>query len=75
MIDLIFSILNVFTFMWLFCVIQVGLRKGSKSFAEARTAGFTEETGTLGCTVYLTINTVYGHISIQWMSDAKSAII
>lgn len=28
--------------------IQIGLRKGSRSFAEARTAGFTEENGTLG---------------------------
>lgn len=32
------------------CVIwsQVGLRKGSRSFAEARAAGFTEDNGTLG---------------------------
>ena len=28
--------------------IQIGLRKGSRSFAEARGAGFTEENGTLG---------------------------
>lgn len=28
--------------------IQIGLRKGSCSFAEARAAGFTEENGTLG---------------------------
>jgi len=28
--------------------MQVGLRKGSKSFAEARAAGFSEENGTLG---------------------------
>lgn len=28
--------------------IQIGLRKGSRSFAEARAAGFTEENGTLG---------------------------
>jgi len=27
---------------------QIGLRKGSKSFEEARAAGFTEESGTLG---------------------------
>ena len=27
---------------------QIGLRKGSKSFEEARGAGFTEENGTLG---------------------------
>ncbi|OWM73351.1 hypothetical protein CDL15_Pgr001465 [Punica granatum] len=29
-------------------VVKIGLRKGSRSFAEARTAGFTEENGTLG---------------------------
>jgi ketol-acid reductoisomerase len=28
--------------------MQIGLRKGSKSFEEARVAGFTEENGTLG---------------------------
>jgi hypothetical protein len=27
---------------------QIGLRKGSKSFDEARAAGFSEESGTLG---------------------------
>lgn len=29
-------------------MLQIGLRKGSRSFAEARAAGFTEENGTLG---------------------------
>ncbi|KAK6919179.1 Ketol-acid reductoisomerase, N-terminal [Dillenia turbinata] len=29
-------------------VVKIGLRKGSPSFAEARAAGFTEESGTLG---------------------------
>ncbi|RLN23054.1 hypothetical protein C2845_PM07G18120 [Panicum miliaceum] len=29
-------------------VVKIGLRKGSKSFEEARAAGFTEESGTLG---------------------------
>lgn len=29
-------------------VVKVGLRKGSRSFAEARAAGFTEDNGTLG---------------------------
>uniref|UniRef100_A0A2N9J258 Ketol-acid reductoisomerase, chloroplastic n=1 Tax=Fagus sylvatica TaxID=28930 RepID=A0A2N9J258_FAGSY len=29
-------------------VVKIGLRKGSRSFAEARGAGFTEENGTLG---------------------------
>ena len=28
--------------------MQIGLRKGSQSFVEARAAGFTEENGTLG---------------------------
>ncbi|CAL5403936.1 unnamed protein product [Camellia sinensis] len=28
--------------------VKIGLRKGSRSFAEARAAGFSEETGTLG---------------------------
>lgn len=33
-----------------FCIfiLQIGLRKGSSSFAEARAAGFSEENGTLG---------------------------
>lgn len=31
-----------------FLVIQIGLRKGSRSLAEARAARFTEENGTLG---------------------------
>lgn len=38
-----------------FCFMQIGLRKGSSSFAEARTAGFTEENGTLG-DIYETIS-------------------
>ncbi|KAK9676979.1 hypothetical protein RND81_11G113700 [Saponaria officinalis] len=29
-------------------IVKIGLRKGSRSFAEARAAGFTEESGTLG---------------------------
>ena len=29
-------------------LLQIGLRKGSRSFEEARAAGFTEESGTLG---------------------------
>ncbi|KAJ9136046.1 hypothetical protein P3X46_033160 [Hevea brasiliensis] len=29
-------------------VVKIGLRKGSRSFAEARAAGFAEESGTLG---------------------------
>jgi ketol-acid reductoisomerase len=33
---------------FLLLLIQIGLRKGSRSFAEARAAGFTEENGTLG---------------------------
>lgn len=34
---------------------QIGLRKGSRSFAEARAAGFSEENGTLG-DIYETIS-------------------
>lgn len=30
------------------CFLQIGLRKGSRSFNEARAVGFTEESGTLG---------------------------
>ncbi|KAG6407087.1 hypothetical protein SASPL_130069 [Salvia splendens] len=36
-------------------VVKIGLRKGSHSFAEARAAGFTEESGTLG-DIYETIS-------------------
>ncbi|KAG6416863.1 hypothetical protein SASPL_124304 [Salvia splendens] len=36
-------------------VVKIGLRKGSSSFAEARAAGFTEESGTLG-DIYETIS-------------------
>ncbi|XP_047950394.1 ketol-acid reductoisomerase, chloroplastic [Salvia hispanica] len=36
-------------------VVKIGLRKGSRSFAEARAAGFTEESGTLG-DIYETIS-------------------
>ncbi|GMJ14717.1 hypothetical protein like AT3G58610 [Hibiscus trionum] len=35
-------------------VVKIGLRKGSRSFSEARAAGFTEENGTLG-DIYETI--------------------
>lgn len=35
--------------------MQIGLRKGSRSFAEARAAGFTEESGTLG-DIYETVS-------------------
>lgn len=40
-------------FSWL--LLQIGLRKGSRSFAEARAAGFSEENGTLG-DIYETIS-------------------
>lgn len=32
----------------IFLVSQIGLRKGSKSCEDARSVGFTEESGTLG---------------------------
>lgn len=35
-------------FIFIVLLFQIGLRKGSRSFAEARAAGFTEESGTLG---------------------------
>lgn len=38
-----------------FIIKRIGLRKGSSSFAEARAAGFTEESGTLG-DIYTTIS-------------------
>ena len=38
-----------------FLFLQIGLRKGSRSFAEARAAGFTEESGTLG-DIYETVS-------------------
>ena len=41
--------------MLCFIFLQIGLRKGSRSFAEARAAGFTEENGTLG-DIYETIS-------------------
>lgn len=36
-------------------VMQIGLRKGSRSFEDARAAGFSEENGTLG-EIYETIS-------------------
>lgn len=38
-----------------YLTMQIGLRKGSSSFAEARAAGFTEENGTLG-DIYETVS-------------------
>lgn len=40
---------SIYIFLCGCCLfLQIGLRKGSRSFAEARAAGFTEENGTLG---------------------------
>uniref|UniRef100_A0A0D6QTV5 Ketol-acid reductoisomerase, chloroplastic n=1 Tax=Araucaria cunninghamii TaxID=56994 RepID=A0A0D6QTV5_ARACU len=51
-------------------VVKIGLRKGSKSFAEARAAGFTEESGTLG----EIIETVSGSdLILLLISDAAQA--
>lgn len=47
--------------------MQIGLRKGSHSFAEARAAGFTEENGTLG-DIYETISASY--LVLLLISDA-----
>lgn len=40
--------LGIYLFAMFSLFMQIGLRKGSRSFAEARAAGFTEENGTLG---------------------------
>lgn len=53
------------------CVlVQIGLRKGSRSFAEARGAGFTEESGTLG-DIYETIST--SDLVLLLISDSAQA--
>ncbi|XP_006348854.1 ketol-acid reductoisomerase, chloroplastic [Solanum tuberosum] len=51
-------------------VVKIGLRKGSSSFAEARTAGFTEESGTLG-DIYETISG--SDLVLLLISDAAQA--
>ncbi|KDO54548.1 hypothetical protein CISIN_1g007951mg [Citrus sinensis] len=51
-------------------VVKVGLRKGSRSFAEARAAGFTEENGTLG-DIYETISG--SDLVLLLISDAAQA--
>lgn len=43
------------SFLMISYVIQIGLRKGSRSFEDARAAGFSEENGTLG-EIYETIS-------------------
>ncbi|XP_022026701.1 ketol-acid reductoisomerase, chloroplastic isoform X2 [Helianthus annuus] len=46
----VFDLVSVTVFVGRFDMrmMQIGLRKGSTSFAEARAAGFSEENGTLG---------------------------
>ncbi|XP_060209501.1 ketol-acid reductoisomerase, chloroplastic-like [Lycium barbarum] len=51
-------------------VVKIGLRKGSRSFAEARAAGFTEENGTLG-DIYETISG--SDLVLLLISDAAQA--
>ncbi|OIT27990.1 PREDICTED: ketol-acid reductoisomerase, chloroplastic-like [Nicotiana attenuata] len=51
-------------------VVKIGLRKGSRSFAEARAAGFTEENGTLG-DIYETI--FASDLVLLLISDAAQA--
>ncbi|XP_038995159.1 ketol-acid reductoisomerase, chloroplastic-like [Hibiscus syriacus] len=51
-------------------VVKIGLRKGSRSFAEARAAGFSEENGTLG-DIYETISG--SDIVLLLISDAAQA--
>ncbi|KAL5864732.1 hypothetical protein ACOSQ3_002246 [Xanthoceras sorbifolium] len=51
-------------------VVKIGLRKGSRSFAEARAAGFTEENGTLG-DIYETVSG--SDLVLLLISDAAQA--
>ncbi|RZC69022.1 hypothetical protein C5167_032097 [Papaver somniferum] len=51
-------------------VVKIGLRKGSASFAEARSVGFTEETGTLG-DIYETV--AGSDLVLLLISDAAQA--
>uniref|UniRef100_A0A0E0C5E7 Ketol-acid reductoisomerase n=1 Tax=Oryza meridionalis TaxID=40149 RepID=A0A0E0C5E7_9ORYZ len=51
-------------------VVKIGLRKGSKSFEEARAAGFTEESGTLG-DIWDTISS--SDLLLLLISDAAQA--
>ncbi|XP_006644446.1 ketol-acid reductoisomerase, chloroplastic-like [Oryza brachyantha] len=51
-------------------VVKIGLRKGSKSFEEARAAGFTEESGTLG-DIWETISS--SDLLLLLISDAAQA--
>ncbi|XP_074569733.1 ketol-acid reductoisomerase, chloroplastic-like [Curcuma longa] len=51
-------------------VVKIGLRKGSRSFDEARAAGFTEENGTLG-DIWETISS--SDLLLLLISDAAQA--
>ncbi|KAL5793634.1 hypothetical protein ACOSP7_002228 [Xanthoceras sorbifolium] len=51
-------------------VVKIGLRMGSRSFAEARAAGFTEENGTLG-DIYETVSG--SDLVLLLISDAAQA--
>ncbi|KAL6615711.1 hypothetical protein ACP70R_037981 [Stipagrostis hirtigluma subsp. patula] len=51
-------------------VVKIGLRKGSKSFQEARAAGFTEESGTLG-DIWETVSS--SDLLLLLISDAAQA--
>lgn len=51
-------------------VVKIGLRKGSRSFEEARAAGFTEESGTLG-EIWETVST--SDLVLLLISDAAQA--
>ncbi|KAK3161436.1 hypothetical protein QOZ80_1BG0077060 [Eleusine coracana subsp. coracana] len=51
-------------------VVKIGLRKGSKSFEEARAAGFTEESGTLG-DIWETVSS--SDLLLLLISDAAQA--
>ncbi|KQK08988.1 ketol-acid reductoisomerase, chloroplastic [Brachypodium distachyon] len=51
-------------------VVKIGLRKGSKSFQDARAAGFTEENGTLG-DIWETVSS--SDLLLLLISDAAQA--
>ncbi|KAG6637240.1 hypothetical protein CIPAW_11G165600 [Carya illinoinensis] len=53
-------------------VVKIGLRKGSRSFAEARSAGFTEENGTLG-DIWETVSG--SDLVLLLISDSAQAVI
>ncbi|XP_020578814.1 ketol-acid reductoisomerase, chloroplastic-like [Phalaenopsis equestris] len=54
----------------IFFLFQIGLRKGSRSFEEARAAGFSEDNGTLG-DIWETVSS--SDLVLLLISDAAQA--